>query len=648
MFTSVHAHGEAAKAPPVQAHAAKPLAASLCPWAEIVATLDLAFQPIVNIHTGTCYGYEALLRNTEAAGFASIAEFFDSCHALGVLADMELTLREKALAKFVRLDHWRQSKLFMNMDNRALDDDGQLAARTRALLERFGIDECQVAFEVSERHGFAQPGQAAGMLAHYKRAGFRLAIDDFGTGFSGLQLLYFAEPDVLKIDRFFVSDIANDSKKRLFLSQIVNIAHLLGVVVLAEGVETEREYFVCKDIGCDLVQGYLVQKPTTDLAEMRAAYQAVARLAKGERRAIGSDQKLIADQIAYVDPIGLDCRMEEVFERFRADKSLTFFPVVDEAGEPVGIVREKELKDYTYSLYGKALISNKTIGRKLKDFVTRCPMADINTRAERILQAYSTVERSEGIIIVDNMKYVGFLSAHSLLRVINEKNLAAARDQNPLTKLPGNNLIHEYVSDVLAATDQEAVLAYFDFDNFKPFNDKYGFRLGDRAILLFAELLSKALPREGCFPAHVGGDDFFGGFVGMDYAEAMRITADLVGTFRRDVESFYDDETRARGHIISQDRLGNTVRFPLMSVSAAVVHLPAGRAAHSVDEISQLIAGLKKEAKNSPDRVAAGALLSPAGAGRASAARAGCGRAGISRLPLSRPALNRADGCSAR
>ena len=648
MFTSVHAHGEAAKAPPVQAHAAKPLAASLRPWAEIVATLDLAFQPIVNIHTGTCYGYEALLRNTEAAGFASIAEFFDACHALGVLADMELTLREKALAKFVRLDHWRQSKLFMNMDNRALDDDGQLATRTRALLERFGIDECQVAFEVSERHGFAQPGQAAGMLAHYKRAGFRLAIDDFGTGFSGLQLLYFAEPDVLKIDRFFVSDIANDSKKRLFLSQIVNIAHLLGVVVLAEGVETEREYFVCKDIGCDLVQGYLVQKPTTDLAEMRAAYQAVARLAKGERRAIGSDQKLIADQIAYVDPIGLDCRMEEVFERFRADKSLTFFPVVDEAGEPVGIVREKELKDYTYSLYGKALISNKTIGRKLKDFVTRCPMADINTRAERILQAYSTVERSEGIIIVDNMKYVGFLSAHSLLRVINEKNLAAARDQNPLTKLPGNNLIHEYVSDVLAATDQEAVLAYFDFDNFKPFNDKYGFRLGDRAILLFAELLSKALPREGCFPAHVGGDDFFGGFVGMDYAEAMRITADLVGTFRRDVESFYDDETRARGHIISQDRLGNTVRFPLMSVSAAVVHLPAGRAAHSVDEISQLIAGLKKEAKNSPDRVAAGALLSPAGAGRASAARAGCGRAGISRLSPGRPALNRADGCSAR
>ncbi|HTH18295.1 MAG TPA: GGDEF domain-containing protein [Magnetospirillum sp.] len=611
MFTSVHAQGEASKAPPVSP---RPLAPAADQWCNRVATLDVALQPIVNIHTGACYGYEALLRNVEAAGFGSIQEFFDGSHALGVLAEMELALREKALAKFVQLDHWRQSKLFLNLDNRALDSRGELMRRTQRLLDAYQVDESQVAIEVSERHPFAEPDSAAAVLNLCKQAGFRLAIDDFGTGFSGLQMLYFIEPDFLKIDRFFISDIASDSKKKLFLAQIVNIAHLLGVVVVAEGVETEREYFVCKDIGCDLLQGYLVQKPTLDLAELKSHYPAIERLAKAERRVAVSDQKLIADQIAHVTPIGLDCGMEEVFERFRADKLLTFFPVVDAAGEPVGIVREKELKDYTYSLYGKALISNKTLGRKLKDFVTRCPMADINTKAEHILQAYSAVEGSEGIVIVDNMKYVGFLSAHSLLRVINEKNLAAARDQNPLTKLPGNNRIHEYVSEVLAATDQEAVLAYFDFDNFKPFNDKYGFRLGDRAILLFAELLSKAMPRDSGFPAHVGGDDFFGGFRRMGFDEAFVITTKLVATFRRDVESFYDDETRARGHITGQDRLGNVVAFPLMSVSAALVHLPAGRTVHSVDEVSQLIARLKKEAKKSPDRVAAGALVSVRGA----------------------------------
>jgi diguanylate cyclase (GGDEF) domain len=619
MSTTVHAHGGVGKTaatrvhgrtrPPFLIPGRPPPAAADDHWDEIVAVLDMALQPIVNIHTGACYGYEALLRNVEAAGFASIRDFFDTCHALDVLAEIEMVLREKSVAKFAQLEHCRQTKLFINIDNRGLEPSGDLPDRTRILLERYGIEESQVAFEVSECHPPGPPAEAAAMFRHYKRNGFRLAIDDFGTGFSGLQLLYFVEPDFLKIDRFFVSDIASDSKKKLFLSQIVNIAHLLGVVVLAEGVETEREYYVCKDIGCDLIQGYLVQRPTCEAAELSVRYDGIEELARRERRTTASDQKLIGDQIATVAPISLGCRMEEVFERFRADKSLTFFPVVDEAGEPVGIVREKELKDYTYSLYGKALISNKAFGRKLKDFVVRCPMADINTKAEHILQAYSAVEGSEGIIIVDDMKYVGFLSAHSLLRVINEKNLAAARDQNPLTKLPGNNLIHEYVSEALAATDQDVVLAYFDFDNFKPFNDKYGFRLGDRAILMFAELLSKALPRDSCFPAHVGGDDFFGGFRRMPFDEAMRITAALVETFGRDVESFYDDETRLRGHIVGQDRLGNVVKFPLMTVSAAVVHLAPGRPVHGIDEISQLIAGLKKEAKHSPDRIAAGALV---------------------------------------
>ncbi|WP_082910693.1 bifunctional diguanylate cyclase/phosphodiesterase [Magnetospirillum moscoviense] len=578
------------------------------PWDGVLDRLDIALQPIVNIHTGACYGYEALLRNHEEAGFASIDDVFDTGHALGLLSDIEMCVREKAAAKFRQMPHWRQTKLFINIDNRSLAADDDLPVRTRAMLDRHGIEESQVVFEVSERHPIGVPATARIALGHYKKANFRLAIDDFGTGFSGLQLLYFSAPDVLKIDRFFISDIASDSKKKLFLGQIVNIAHLLGVVVLAEGVETEREYFVCKDIGCDLIQGWLVQKPTRRAQDLLPHYGEVERLGRAERRAPVSDQKLIADQITQVEPIMQDCPMEQVFERFRSDKTVTFFPVIDAAGEPVGIVREAELKDYTYSQYGKALIANKTIGRRLKDFVVRCPIADINTKAEQILQVYSAVENSEGILIVDTMKYVGFLSAHSLLRVINEKNLAAARDQNPLTRLPGNNLIHEYLSEALAATDTPFVLAYFDFDNFKPFNDKYGFRLGDRAITLFAELLTKAMPRDCGFPGHVGGDDFFAAFRGLPPDEAVAVTARLIAAFARDVESFYDDATRKQGHIDGTDRQGNSLRFPLMTVSAAVIHLPAGRAACSVDDVGQQIAVLKKQAKQSASRQAIGTL----------------------------------------
>jgi EAL domain-containing protein (putative c-di-GMP-specific phosphodiesterase class I)/GGDEF domain-containing protein len=569
-------------------------------WDDVLEDLDVAFQPIVNIHTGACYGYEALLRGYQAAGFDSPQDVFDVAHTLNVLAKVDLVVREKAIAKFARLPNRHQAKLFLNIDNRTLGRNSEAERRTRSLLDARGLASSTVAFEISERHPLGQAAEAVAAFKSFRSGGFRLAIDDFGTGFSGLQMLYFAEPDFLKIDRFFVSDIANDAKKKLFLAQIVNIAHLLGVVVIAEGVECEREYFVCKEIGCDLVQGYMVQRPTTEVRDLHASYETVAELGRRERRTVVSDHRLIDSQIDSVPPLSIDTPMERVFEAFRADTSRSLFPVVDAAGEPVGVVRERELKEFAYSRFGQALMSNRGLGRRLKDFVVRCPVADINAKAENIMQAYTADQSTDGIVIVDGMKYIGFLSADSLLRVINEKNLATARDQNPLTKLPGNNAIHEYISDALEDVETDYVLAYFDFDNFKPFNDSYGFRLGDRAILLFAELMAKLLPRDGRFGGHIGGDDFFAGFKGVPLADCQGETAALIERFGRDVESFYDDATRRRGYISGVDRQGKACRFSLLGVSVAVLHLPAGRTVQTTDAISQQIAGLKKEAKGSP------------------------------------------------
>jgi diguanylate cyclase (GGDEF)-like protein len=577
-------------------------------WEDVLAELDVALQPIVNIHTGACYGYEALLRGHQQVGFDTPQEVFDLAHGLGVLGKVDLRVREKAIAKFARLPNRHQAKLFLNIDNRTLGSSAEADRHTRSLLQAHGLAPSSVAFELSERHPLGHAGDAVEAFKAFRAQGFRLAIDDFGTGFSGLQMLYFAEPDFLKIDRFFVSDIATDAKKKLFLTQIVAIAHMLGVVVLAEGVECEREYFVCKEIGCDLVQGWLVQRPTTDVAQLKTAYDEVARLARRERRSAVTDSRLIGGLIDRVAPLALDTQMEQVFECFRADTSRGFFPVVDPSGAPVGIVRERELKEFVYSRFGQALISNRGLGRKLSDFVVRCPVADINTKAETILQAYTTVQAGEGIMIVDGLRYEGFLSADSLLRLINEKNLAAAREQNPLTRLPGNNAIHEYVSAALDETEVGHVLVYFDFDNFKPFNDTYGFRLGDRAILLFAELMGKLLPRDSRFAGHIGGDDFFAGFRAMAPGDCEAETRALIERFRSDVESFYDDDTRRRGHIDGVDRSGNACRFPLLGVSAAVLALPSGRPVHSVDAVSQAIAGLKKLAKTSPDHLASAVM----------------------------------------
>ena len=582
------------------------------PWPGLLARLDIALQPIVNIHTGVCFGYEGLMRNFGDAGFASPLDLLEAAHGAGRLVDVEMAVREKCIGKFAGLPDRDRAKLFINIDNRLLTTSNNLFARTKVVLDAYRMIEPPIVFEISERHPLGPPATVGSIPKQFRDNGYGLAIDDFGTGFSGLQMLYFAEPDFLKIDRFFISDIAANAKKRLFLSQIVTIAHLLGVVVLAEGVETEREYFVCKDVGCDLLQGYFIQRPTTNISELSSHYQEIARLGLGERRAVTSDHRLIGDQIDPITPILIGTGMDEVFERFRDERDRTFFPVVNDNGEPLGIVREQELKSYAFSRYGQSLMANKRLGRRLRDFLVRCPMADINTRAEQILQFYSTVDSSEGIIIVDDMKYKGFLSAQSLLKVINDKDLAAAREPNPLSKLPGNNTIHEYVSKALDSTEKIWTLIYFDFDHFKPFNDLYGFRTGDRAIVLFAELIAKQLPHQNRFAGHVGGDDFFVGFHDVPLDQVLRETRRLIDRFAHEVESFYDEDTRLQGWISGYDRGGDLRRFDLLAVSAAVLHLPAGRAVHGIDEISRRIAKLKKQAKASPEHLAISAPPNPA------------------------------------
>lgn len=575
-------------------------------WLSAALLLDVALQPVVNIHTGRCLGYEALVRGTDAAGFASIAAFLDACAAENVLVEMEVTIIDLALRKFAALPHHRDLKLFLNIDGRTLAHPETLDKAMHAVLGATGLSESSVIVEISERHPFHATPAGREALPVLRRFAGKVAVDDFGSGYSGMSLLYFAQPEYIKIDRFFIDGIDTDSRKKVFLAHMVNVAHLLGILVVAEGVETEKEFYICKDIGIDLVQGFLVQRPTLEPERLLPVYPMVETLAMHDRRsAAAGDQKLIAQWIEPIEPIVFGVEMTAVFDRFRQDKTSTFFPVVDEHHEPMGIIRELDLKDYTYSLYGKELMSNKAFGRKLRDFVWKCPVADINTKAETILDVFSAASQdSEGIIIVEDNRYVGFLSARSLLRVISEKNLALARDQNPLTKLPGNNLINEYLGKALAECEASYVIAYIDFDNFKPFNDKYGFRQGDRAITLFADILRSDLPKQDVFIGHVGGDDFFAAYRNMPFEDAEALTRKVIERFRLDVESFYDEDARRRGFIVAKNREGEMRQMPLLSASAAMVLIPAGHAPGSLDEISSLIAELKKEAKLAPAKLA--------------------------------------------
>ncbi|NBB82007.1 MAG: EAL domain-containing protein, partial [Alphaproteobacteria bacterium] len=499
------------------------------------------------------------------------------------------------------------TQLFFNLDPRVLDSADYRAERTRELLDRHGMDAASLCFELSESHALTPETSPERMLAAYRRQGYRLALDDFGIGYSGLKLLYDQQPDIVKIDRHFIAGIDTDSKKRMMVSAVVQMAKVLGILVVAEGVETEREYRVCRELGCDLVQGFLIARPGLEPPSL-GAYETARAIVRSDRRRPAGDRHLVREEMAAVPTIRLDATMAEVFEVFRRNKTQTFFPVVDGADRPIGIVREHDLKDFIYSRYGRDLLSNKASGKRLAHFISRCPIAEIDSPAERILSAYSLADDPAGVVVVDQQRYAGVLTAASLLRIINEKNLAVARDQNPLTKLPGNNSITDWVAAALEG-DGDTALAYIDLDNFKPFNDTYGFRQGDRVILLFADLMRQHLGWPDVLLGHVGGDDFFAGFRGPSAERVVRAIDTLLTAFARDVESFYDAEVRRTGGIVARDREGRERRFGLVTASAAVVTLPTGAARPSVEDLGRFIATLKREAKTAGGGQAAWATL---------------------------------------
>lgn len=440
------------------------------------------------------------------------------------------------------------------------------------------------------------------IIGFIKKTGLPLALDHFGTIADSTHLLLDCEPDFVRFDSAVITGIADDARRRVVVANMVGMAHTLGIEIIANGVESARDFKVCRDLGVDMVQGAYIQPTFQAGADIQPHFSHLtADHHPAQHR--GVDRRWITQQIEVIPPIEVDTPLKHVFDRMaEASETNSAFPLIDKDHRPLGLLHERTFKNLAYSAYGRELISNRGWGKTLRDFVTRCPIAETTTPLDQMLAIYSTAIDTAGILVTDGGAYAGFLSAPSLIRAIHERTLARAQDENPLTRLPGNSMIGEYLSDGVGGPDP-VILAYVDFDNFKPFNDTYGFRLGDRAILLFADLLRKLELHHGWFIGHIGGDDFFLGMKSVSEAEATAAIETLIHDFESDAQSFYDADTRMRGHILAHDRDGNPRAFPLLSASVVVVALPQGQKCVTIDDISAIIAQHKKEAKLSPSKI---------------------------------------------
>ena len=561
-------------------------------WSKIVSKVDFAFQPIVNVKSGKIFAVEALLRNfNEAGGFHSIFNLFDDAYHDGVLYQLDLELRHKALFKFSKLDI-PNLQLFYNLDHRLMYMPDFSTGNTSLILEKLGLEKNSICFELSERGTLRDPSSITTMVNRYKQEGYDIAIDDFGTGIAGLQLLYYAESNFIKIDRFFINNIQSDAKKRLFCSSIINMAHIMGMRVIAEGIETKEEYYTCKDLGVDLLQGYLIQKPKTDLEKIKAKYNSVSQLFAEDRRFFTTNN-LDKAKIEIIAPLLDSTSLHDLFLYFKEHSEHSFVPIVDNLNNLCGVIYEKDIKQISYSQFGIALAKNDNDNTKIKRFMKPIIFAEITWGVDKILEIYNMNKyNANGIYITKNNKYFGFLSVNNLLDISYNRNLEMAEDQNPLTKLPGNKRIEEYLLNAFKK-ESTTYIVYFDFNDFKPFNDSYGFRQGDRAILLFS-LLLKEVSSSKAFVAHIGGDDFFIGFTNSEYDIVFDIVSTLQSSFNDKVQELYTKEDQEKGFISAKDRFGVERRFNLLGIATAIVGLSSKIDKNNFD---LMLGQIKKESK---------------------------------------------------
>ncbi|GBC61757.1 GGDEF domain-containing protein [Desulfonema ishimotonii] len=185
-----------------------------------------------------------------------------------------------------------------------------------------------------------------------------------------------------------------------------------------------------------------------------------------------------------------------------------------------------------------------------------------------------------------------------MLDYLAEIQVQIAMGANPLTGLPGNVVIEQEIS---RRSDNKirSSLIYIDLDNFKVYNDVYGFEKGDQVILFTARTLRQAVQSESetdSFIGHVGGDDFI---IISPRDKARKISARITGIFEKDVKIFYGEPDRDRGYIIGRGRDGIRREFPLISVSIGIVDCEF-REAFTMDELSSRVAEIKKYAKSIP------------------------------------------------
>ncbi|MCW0920643.1 bifunctional diguanylate cyclase/phosphodiesterase [Pseudomonas glycinis] len=551
--------------------------------------LHSLFQPIICLSERRILGYEALTRGPSNSPLHSPIALFAVARQAGRLSELEIACRQSACRRFN--EQQLPGKLFLNVSPESLLEAAHQPGRTLQLLQDLGIAPSQVVIELTEQTPIDDFQLLQTALHHYRAMGFSIALDDLGAGYSSLRLWSELRPDYVKIDRHFIDGIHQDALKREFVGSILQIAKASRAQVIAEGIELPEELAVLTEMGVDLVQGYLLgrpqEHPSRDARAMMPKHDSSAVALNDE----GSDlSALLNDQPA----VQRDTPTATVLEAFRRQANLNSLAVLDEQGQPCGIVHRHSLSDALLKPFATDLFARKPISRLMNDDFLAVEISQSLQQVSRLITSRARQRIEEDFIITLNGSYLGLGRVIDVLKLITELKIQQARYANPLTLLPGNVPIQQCLTRLLQQA-RESIICYVDIDSFKPFNDIYGYGRGDEVLLCLAQCLNERIDPTRDFVGHIGGDDFLLVLGPEDWRKRLN---QLLDDFQSQCRRFYRPEHLEAGCFIAPNRQGVRQEFALLSLSIGVVHLrPEACAALDASQLAEMASQAKHHAK---------------------------------------------------
>lgn len=552
--------------------------------------LHSLFQPIICLSERRILGYEALTRGPSNSPLHSPIALFAVARQAGRLSELEIACRQSACRRFN--EQQLPGKLFLNVSPESLLEAAHQPGRTLQLLQDLGIAPSQVVIELTEQTPIDDFQLLQTALHHYRAMGFSIALDDLGAGYSSLRLWSELRPDYVKIDRHFIDGIHQDALKREFVGSILQIAKASRAQVIAEGIELPEELAVLTEMGVDLVQGYLLGRP-----QEHPSRDARALMPKHDSSAValndeGSDlSALLNDQPA----VQRDTPTATVLEAFRRQANLNSLAVLDEQGQPCGIVHRHSLSDALLKPFATDLFARKPISRLMNDDFLAVEISQSLQQVSRLITSRARQRIEEDFIITLNGGYLGLGRVIDVLKLITELKIQQARYANPLTLLPGNVPIQQCLTRLLQQA-RESIICYVDIDSFKPFNDIYGYGRGDEVLLCLAQCLNERIDPTRDFVGHIGGDDFLLVLGPEDWRKRLN---QLLDDFQSQCRRFYRPEHLEAGCFVAPNRQGVRQEFELLSLSIGVVHLrPEACATLDASQLAEMASQAKHHAKN--------------------------------------------------